>query len=149
MDIYEDFAFLLVFIDYTKAVFLSTAVLPAPMPMAKIADPIKHNTRWIIPAFKGVIMGIIVKKSIPIPKHKRIDNQVFCFAITQARIYTAEKSKVRKAFDKMHIARLYPETPPSRVKGSFAMAPPIIPPRKNTIIIPAPETKQTRVFDKT
>lgn len=118
------------------------------MAVAKIAPPARHMKTCIGPASRGVIMGIIMKRSIPPNRDRRMDIQLLLFEMTLMSRKMATNTPIRKIFASMHMIR--PGTPATpRVKGSPAMLPPITAPIKKAIRNSAPATNPRMVFEAT
>ena len=117
-------------------------------PIANKSPPTRHIIRFKKPASSGVIIGIVIKRSIPQPSTSKIDSQSLCLD-KQARVRAIEtKIKSTKHLEsKQHIS--VPALKPSIVNGSPAIAPPMIPPTKNKRSIPTLAIKQVMVFDAT
>ena len=130
----------------TKLVFFSRiALLSKPIPTENKHEPAKHNKTLTKVLLSGVIIGIIINISIPIPKDTINDRHNFCFAKMLAKTYIEEKIPTSKTFDNIHIIT-FPAVAPSSVKDRPATPPPIIEPTKNAIIILAPFNKTSYCF---
>lgn len=116
------------------------------MPTLKIAPPTKQRITLTIPALRGVMIGTIVKNSIPMPSESNIESHNFCFAMTAAITKIAAKIETRKIFESILITTFAADTEP-RSNESPATLPPIIEPIKNAISILAPATKLIAIFE--
>lgn len=61
---------------YTKLVLFKIRLLTAPSPAANNAPPARHIITFTKPESSGVIIGIIVNKSIPAASGPRMCNEI-------------------------------------------------------------------------
>lgn len=122
---------------HTRLVLFNIVLLTAPSPKQNIVLPARHSPTFIMPESSGVIIGIIINRSIPAPRDNRIDSHAFFFAYTFIVREIAVNTPVRNNFAVIHI--ISPDIPASpSVNGRPAMLPPITVPIKNAISIAVP-----------
>ena len=132
----------------TRLVLFRIILLAAPIAAEKITPPARHMPTLITPESNGVIIGIIMNRSIPSKRLRQMDIQLLCLANTAMSRKIATNTAIRKILESMHMIR--PATPavPS-VNGRPAMLPPSIPPRKKARRNNTPAIKQIMVLEAT
>ena len=124
------------------------SLLTKASPILNNKPPAKHIMTFKIPASSGVIIGIIINKSIPPPKTQMIDSHNLVFA-THANVKAIEIKISKINIFEIKQQMIVPTLNPSILNGSPAIAPPIIPPIKNKNSMTILAIKQVMVFDIT